>query len=84
MDASVFYNDDRGINYAQARYLCYYLQEKKLLVKFYREFLTRQKEDPSGFQSLRKVLAEPNMNAFKIRWEQYVAGLRQGYTVTVE
>jgi len=84
MDASVFYNDDRGINYAQARYLCYYLQEKKLLVKFYREFLTRQKEDPSGFQSLRKVLAEPDMNAFKIRWEQYVAGLRQGYTVTVE
>jgi hypothetical protein len=84
MDANAFYNDDRGTNYGQARYLCYYLQEKGLLVKFYREFFARQKEDPTGFQSLQKVLREPDMNAFKIKWEKYVAGLRQGYTVTVE
>ena len=28
-----FYREDTGTNYAQARYLCYYLQQKKLLVK---------------------------------------------------
>ncbi len=84
MDASAFYNDDQGTNYAQSRYLCYYMQEKGLLVKFYQEFIARQKEDPSGFRSLQKVLAEPDMDAFKTRWEKYVMVLRQGYAVTVE
>src|SRR5882762_2971428 len=77
MDENAFYNQDKGVNYAQARYLCYYLQEKGVLVKFYREFHTRQKEDPSGFKSLQKVLAEPDMEAFKTRWEKYVLGLKR-------
>ncbi len=84
MDTSAFYTDDKGTNYAQARYLCYYLQEKGLLVKFYREFLAKQKTDPTGIQSLRKVLAEPDMDQFKSKWEKFVMGLRQGYAVTVE
>ena len=48
MDANGFYNEDRGTNYGQARYLCYYLQEKKLLIKFYQEFQAHQREDPTG------------------------------------
>jgi hypothetical protein len=84
MDSKAFYNEDKGTNYAQARYLCYYLQEKGLLVKFYQEFLTHQKEDPGGFNTLQKILAERDMDAFKTKWEKYVLGLRQGYSVTVE
>jgi hypothetical protein len=84
MDASTFYHDQRGINYGQARYLCYYLQEQGLLIKFYQEFLARQKDDPSGYKSLQKVLAETDMEAFQRKWEKYVLGLRQGYAVTVE
>ena len=84
MDANSFYNEDKGTNYAQSRYLCHYLQEKGALVKFYQEFIARQKTDPSGFKSLQKVLAEPDMDAFKTKWENYVMGLRQGTTVTVE
>ncbi len=37
-----FYTEDPGTNYRQARYLCYYLQEKGLLVSFYKEFFTRR------------------------------------------
>ncbi|MBW2256623.1 MAG: C39 family peptidase [Deltaproteobacteria bacterium] len=33
-----FYEEDPGTNYAQARYLLYYLQEKGLLVEYYRAF----------------------------------------------
>jgi hypothetical protein len=84
MDSSAFYNEDKGTNYAQSRYLCYYLQEKGLLVKFYQEFHTYQQEDPSGFKTLQKILAEPDMNGFKTKWEKYVMELRQGYEVTVE
>jgi hypothetical protein len=84
LSQSAFYNEDKGTNYAQARYLCYYLQEKDLLIKFYREFHTHQKEDPSGYASLQKVLGEARMDLFQNRWEKFVLGLRQGYEVTVQ
>lgn len=84
MNSRAFYNDDRGTNYAQARYLCYYLQQKGLLVKFYHEFVTHQAQDPSGFKSLRKILGETDLDAFKSRWEKFVLDLRQGYDVTIQ
>jgi hypothetical protein len=84
LDENGFYNDDEGTNYGQARYLCYYLQQHGLLVKFYREFYAHRKEDPTGYQTLQKVLRIADMNAFKRRWENYVLGLRQGYDVTVD
>src|SRR6266851_7031546 len=58
LDASGFYNEDKGTNYGQARYLCYYLQQHGLLVKFYREFHLNQKTDTTGYQSLKKILGE--------------------------
>ena len=70
-----FYHHDKGTNYGQARYLCYYLQEKRLLVKFYREFSAHQKKDPTGFKSLKQVLGEEDMNAFQKQWEAFVLKL---------
>jgi hypothetical protein len=84
LDVNGFYNQDRGVNYAQARYLCYYLQQKGLLVKFYQEFHSRQKEDPSGFKSLQKTLGETDMEVFKTKWEKFVLTLRRGFEVTVD
>ncbi len=75
MDTKAFYNEDRGTNYAQARYLCFYLQQKNLLVKFYKDFHARQKDDPGGFKTLQSVLGETDMEAFKSRWESYVLSL---------
>ena len=82
MDPATFYNDGRGINYAQARYLCYYLQEQGLLIKFYQEFHAHQKEDPSGYKNLQKVLAEADMDAFQVKWQKYVLGLKEQWTVS--
>jgi hypothetical protein len=84
LDTSSFYNDDRGTNYAQSRYLCYYLQQRGLLVKFYREFLARQKTDPTGYATLQRILVARDMAAFKLKWEKYVLTLKQGYEVTVQ
>ena len=83
MDSNAFYNADKGVNYAQARYLCFYLQERGVLVRFFRDFKARQKEDPGGFETLQRVLGESDMDAFKTKWEKYVLSLRQGYDVTV-
>jgi hypothetical protein len=70
-----FYQDDRTTNYAQARYLCYYLQEKGLLTKFYHEFVKNCGHDPTGYETLKTVLGEKDMDAFKIKWEQFVLSL---------
>lgn len=71
-----FYNADKGTNYAEARYLCYYLQEKNLLVKFYHQFAANSKDDPTGFETLKKVLGEKDMDAFQKKWEEFVLKLR--------
>ena len=76
MDARRFYGDDSAIHYAQARYLCYYLQEKGLLVRFYREFTAAVRDDPTGCRTLQKVLGEKDMDQFMKKWEQFVMGLR--------
>lgn len=74
-----FYGGRNGYNdyYAQARYLCYYLQEKGLLTKFYHEFVANAKRDPTGLQTLKNVLGEDDMAAFKKKWEKFVLALRQ-------
>jgi len=71
-----FYHMGKGNNYAQARYLCYYLQEKDLLVKFYNAFSRDVNKDPSGYETLKKILNESNMKDFKKRWEKWVLKLR--------
>ena len=71
-----FYEMDRGTNYAQARYLCYYLQEKGLLQRFYHRFAERVAEDPTGYETLREVLGVEDMGAFQKEWEAYVMELR--------
>ena len=84
LEAHKFYNDERGDHYAQARYLCYYLQQRGLLTKFYREFHAHQKEDPSGYITLRRVLGPRiNMNVWQKQWETFVLDLKQGYEVPV-
>ncbi len=71
-----FYKEATGTNYAQSRYLMYYLQEKKLLVRYYKEFTANVKTDPTGYKSLQKVLGERDMLAFQRRWEKFVMNLR--------
>jgi hypothetical protein len=43
-----FYGSKSGFYYAQARYLCLYLQEKGLLRKFYKLFRDSYSEDNTG------------------------------------
>jgi hypothetical protein len=70
-------NPNYNQHYAQARYLCYYLQEKGLLAKFYREFVANVKSDPTGVNTLKRVLGEDDMAGFQQKWEKFVLGLRQ-------
>ncbi|HYY97866.1 MAG TPA: hypothetical protein VE642_04700, partial [Pyrinomonadaceae bacterium] len=82
LSAGDFYGKDTGTNYAQARYLCYYLQERGLLVRFYHEFLDKRAADPTGFDTLRRVLGVEDMGAFQKDWEKFVLGLSEEIRLT--
>ena len=71
-----FYDDDKGTHYGQARYLCYYLQEQGLLRKYFQEFRRNSAADPTGFETLKKILNEQDMIDFQKRWEAYVLKLK--------
>jgi hypothetical protein len=72
-----FRADERvGINYAEARYLMLYLQEKNLLQKYYNAFRAAAKEDPTGLGTLRKLVAPRSMEAFEKEWRAWVMTLR--------
>ncbi len=68
--------DGKSTNYAQARYLCYYLQEKNLLIKFFHEFCANVDRDPTGYETLQKVLDRTDMEEFQKQWEAFVLKLR--------
>jgi hypothetical protein len=63
------------IGYAQARYLCLYLQEKGLLRRYYKEFVAGAAADPTGYATLERVLGRPDMKRFQRVWEAWVMKL---------
>jgi hypothetical protein len=74
-----FYSQDKGTNYAQARYLCYYLQQEDLLKTYYKKFRANCAKDPTGYKTLQEVLGrqgDDEMNAFRKEWEEWVLQLR--------
>ncbi len=47
-----------------------------LLRKFYHRFAANRKTDPTGYETLKKVLNTSDMDKFKKNWEAYVLKLR--------
>lgn len=65
-----------GLNYAQARYLMMYLQEKGQLRAFYRRARDHAADDPTGIASLRAVVAPSSLDDFEKQWRSWVLTLR--------
>jgi hypothetical protein len=71
----LFYRSPTG--YAQARYLCLYLQEKGLLARFYAEYRAGHATDPTGIRTLARVLGERDMSKFQLKFETWALSLRE-------
>ena len=71
-----FYADETGVHYAMARYLCYWLQERGLLVKFVQRAQALKAIDPSGSSALKEVLGG-DPDSFQADWEAFVTGLKR-------
>lgn len=72
-----FYKQDPGTNYAQARYLCHYLQERGLLRDYYRRFTAEVFVDPGGHRLLREMVGMDDAE-FAAAWRAHVLGLHFG------
>ena len=55
MSEDDFYGYESSLNYAQARYLCQYLQQKNLLKKFYKTFRDSYSRDNTGKTFLEEI-----------------------------
>jgi hypothetical protein len=65
-----------GINYAQARYLMFFLQEKKLLAKFYETFRNNVNDDPLGLETLKDLVGPQSLAEFEKDWRAWVLTLK--------
>jgi len=65
-----------GLNYAEARYLMLYLQEKKLLATYYARFRDHVADDPTGMVTLRDLVAPQKLADFENDWRAWVMTLR--------
>ena len=75
--ASQFYGEERGVNYAAARYLCMYLQENGQLIPFYKHFKATCKDDRTGAAALEKVTGK-KLDDLEKEWREWVLKLRYG------
>ena len=59
-----------------ARYLCYWLQEKGLLIKFVARAQALKAKDATGWQALEEVLGV-DPDTMQKDWEKFVLGLKR-------
>lgn len=61
--------------YAAARYTLYWLQEKGLLLRYFRAFQRDHGRDSDGLETLRAVLGGGSLAAQRSEWERFVTAL---------
>ena len=64
-----------GMNYAQARYFCMYLQEQGGLADYYRLFRTGQKDDPKGVATAKRVVGLSDWKTVDRDFQEWVLSL---------
>ncbi len=75
MSDDTFRGANEDLNYATARYLCMWLEQKGLLWKFYREFKSRKaKDDATGALSFAKIVGR-SPREVDDEWSKWVLAL---------
>lgn len=77
VDQLVLEDDFRGqreaVHYAQARYLCLYLQEQGLLEDYFRRFRRDRRDDPRGLRTLHAVLGNRAWSEIDADFREWIA-----------
>jgi hypothetical protein len=76
-DEEKFYGKGSDLHYAQARYLCLWMQEKGLLKRFYKCFKEAHlKGDKSGLKTIQKLFKK-DILVLQKEWEEWVNSLKR-------
>ncbi len=75
IEDEAFYEGMVGLNYAQARYLLMYLQEKGLLKPYYARLRDSAAEDKTGLKTLEALIAPRKLEEFEKEWRAWVLTL---------
>ncbi|MBN1610184.1 MAG: hypothetical protein JW940_26390 [Polyangiaceae bacterium] len=74
MSDEVFRGQDEGLNYALARYVCLWLEQRNLLWSFYHGWRDNAASDRTGEEAFKKVVGMTPEEAAP-RWERWVRRL---------
>ena len=47
-------------------------------MKYYSDFSANAKTDPTGYETLKRVLGENDMVKFQKQWEKFILAIRAG------
>jgi len=78
-NSAVFYGEERGTNYALARYLLYYFQERGELIDLWRRLVAGGGREDGGLaivEASAQRLGFRDLGALRRTWESYVLALR--------
>jgi hypothetical protein len=70
-----FYGEGSGLHYAVARYLCYDLQQRGILERFYKELRRDHAADPTGKRTLERLLGM-TLGEYEPLWRERTLRLR--------
>lgn len=76
MASAPFASADASIDYAQARYLCLFLQKRNLLESFYRKCRSHTKDDPDGTRSLTELMAIKDLSSVDTQFHEWLGTLK--------
>jgi hypothetical protein len=76
LDRDDYYGGNSGIHYAMSRYLCLYLQERGVLVQYYRSFRDTYSRDRTGMRQVEELLGRP-LAEVEAEFRDWVLTLRE-------
>ena len=74
-------DEDEDLHYAMARYVCQWLDERKMLWPFYRRWRDTFEKDPTGAQAFAEVVGTSPAEA-NVAWVKCSRGLSQSSSST--
>ena len=76
-NSGTHFRQNTSLSYAISRYIFYYLQEKKMLRKWYAKYRENYEEDKTGLKTLEEVYGE-NIDEFEKDWREFLKPLNYG------
>lgn len=70
-----FRGSEEAVNYAQARYLCMFMQERGLLAEYFHQFHANHADDPHGQQTLLAVFDQHDWASLNTAFRRWVGEL---------